>query len=353
MDKESFSSESVDLRRENFKKLLEDEKNMIDKWLEELDFSSDKPVFVLDEEHEDKSYEAELIKDVLSDAMSYSYLSGGKKLRAILLYECYMMFAKRPHEELVKKFASAIELIQTYSLVHDDLPEMDNDEYRRGKKSTHVEFGQAMAVLTGDALLTEAFTLMSDIDSEDVNEYKGMLNAINYVAKSIGAKGMVLGQAIDILLSKEEEGKRHTEVLRSNEMFELSLREELWEDLVVGKTCKLIEASLVAGAMLAGVNNEVIELVEEIGFYLGLAFQIRDDILDEISTFEEMGKETGKDEDANKVTLISMYGIDRAEEVLSECVDKAKALIQMLPARREESLLFLFDVADYFATRGK
>lgn len=241
-------------------------------------------------------YEEEKIPSILAEAMNYSLLAGGKRLRPVMFLKSYEAFSKA--ESDVMGFAMALEMVHTYSLIHDDLPGMDDDDFRRGKPSNHKKFGVGMAILAGDALLSEAFELMSNTDSSNA------LKAIRYVSNKVGARGMVAGQAIDLYEDK-------------------ALDFETLRYIQERKTSDLFSAAIVSGAILAGADNEMQALAEEYSKAFGFAFQITDDILDIVGNPTLMGKTLGKDDKENKLTLVSMYGIDRARQYAKEYCDRA------------------------------
>ena len=244
-------------------------------------------------------------KDIM-EAMNYSLLAGGKRLRPILMSETYKLFGGQ-NDEILAPFQAAIEMIHTYSLVHDDLPAMDNDEYRRGRKTTHVVYGEAMAILAGDGLLNYAFeTVASAFDmlesknsSVKLQYMERIAKAISVLAKKSGIYGMIGGQVIDI-----QGFKAGVERQKLDHMYKL-------------KTSALIEASMMIGAILAGASDQDVSQIEQIACNIGLAFQIRDDILDVMSTQEMLGKPVHSDEKNDKITYVSIMSLEEAnEEVL-------------------------------------
>jgi geranylgeranyl diphosphate synthase type II len=231
----------------------------------------------------------------VTDAMDYSVFAGGKRLRPILMEASYRMFGGSG--ESVTPFMAAIEMIHTYSLVHDDLPAMDNDEYRRGKKTTHAVYGEAMAILTGDALLNRAYEVVAEAMSREPERYE-YVRAFAVLAHKAGVYGMVGGQVVDV-----ESEKKGQDIERDKLDFIYRL-----------KTGALIEASLMIGAILAGAQEEQVRRMEEAGTKLGLAFQIQDDILDVISTQEVLGKPIGSDGRNEKSTYVTFEGIEKAQD---------------------------------------
>lgn len=227
----------------------------------------------------------------LFEAMGYSLLAGGKRLRAILAFEfCRISGGDWKN---AAPFAAAIEMIHTYSLIHDDLPCMDNDDYRRGKKTNHKVFGEAMAVLAGDGLLTDAFMMAA---KAELSQPWTMAEAVGLLAECAGSLGMVGGQVLDIQSEQRE--------LTEQEVLEIQSR----------KTGRLISAACCLGAMAGGASEEQFDASARFAAGLGLAFQIRDDMLDVIGTQEEMGKGVGTD--ANKNTFVRLYGLERCEELV-------------------------------------
>ena len=243
------------------------------------------------------------------EAMNYSVLAGGKRLRPMLMEETYRMFGGK--EEVIEPFMAAQEMIHTYSLVHDDLPCMDNDEYRRGRKTTHTVYGEGMAVLAGDALLNYAFETACKAFSmtEDVRK---AADALTILAGKAGINGMIGGQTADIIAEDAD---------RSD------VTEELLMFIHENKTAALIQSSMMIGAVLAGADVKQINDIEKIGYNIGIAFQIQDDILDVTGTFEELGKPIGSDEGNNKVTCVTQMGLKKAKEEVSRLSNEAVALL--------------------------
>lgn len=234
------------------------------------------------------------------EAQEYSLMAGGKRLRPVIMMMTAKMCGKSP--ELVIPFAVAIEMIHTYSLIHDDLPAMDNDDLRRGKPTNHKVFGEAMAILAGDALLTKAFEVASGFCDETVPKER-VLRAISILAKASGDNGMIGGQVVDIESRNEDA--------------------DLLKYLHSLKTGALIRASGVIGAVLAGATEEEIKAVESFCDNLGIAFQIQDDILDVTGTEEELGKPIGSDAENEKSTYVTLFGIEKAEKLAEEYTKKA------------------------------
>lgn len=268
------------------------------------------------------SYANELqCPDVLREAMAYSLEAGGKRLRPLLLFATLQAFGKE--RNLGVGAACALEMIHTYSLIHDDLPCMDDDDLRRGKPTNHKVFGEAMAVLAGDGLLTYAFQVIMAYEKK-----KSLLKKVRLVlelAKAAGPEGMVGGQVADM----EAEGKRLT-------------IDEL-EYIHKHKTGKLLEYAVLAGAILSDATEEQEEKLLVFAKNIGLAFQIRDDILDVEGNEEEIGKPIGSDVSNEKSTYTTLFTVDRAKAILEETIAKAKDAISSLQLQ-DEYLLFICDV---------
>ena len=248
---------------------------------------------------------------IIMEAMGYSLLAGGKRLRPMLMKETYTLFGG--HSKVIEPFMAAIEMIHTYSLVHDDLPAMDNDEYRRGRKTTHVVYGEDMAILAGDALLNYAFETAVKAFVLEPEASLTIGNAIRVLGEKAGIYGMLGGQVIDV---KETGHAVSKDVLDT--IYEL-------------KTGALIEAAMMIGAILGGASQEEVKTVERIASLVGLAFQVQDDILDVISTQEELGKPIHSDEKNEKTTYVTLLGIDDAKKVVEEKSEEAISLLRTLP----------------------
>lgn len=231
---------------------------------------------------------------IIFEAMNYSVRAGGKRLRPILMEETYHMFGGS--SAVIEPFMAAIEMIHTYSLVHDDLPAMDNDEYRRGKKTTHAVYGEAMGILAGDALLNLAYETAAKAFGMEVADTR-VARAFAVLAKKAGVYGMVGGQVVDVESEKSDD---------------CSITREKLDFIYRLKTGALIESSMMIGAILAGASSDEVSRVEQIAAKLGLAFQIQDDVLDVTSTLEVLGKPVGSDEKNNKATYVTFEGLDKA-----------------------------------------
>ena len=273
--------------------------------------------------------EEEGYQKVIMEAMNYSILAGGKRLRPMLMSETYRLFGGR--SEVIEPFMAAIEMIHTYSLVHDDLPAMDNDEYRRGKKTTHAVFGEAMGILAGDALLNYAFetaTIAFDMEPENPNIGK----ALQVLSRKAGIYGMVGGQVVDIL--SENDG---------------NITKEKLDFIYRLKTGALIESSMLIGAILAGATVKEQNAVLNAATEVGLAFQIKDDILDVTSTLEVLGKAIGSDEKNNKATYVAFEGLDKAKEDVASHTENAVSYMNSLVVKNE----FLNELLLYLISREK
>lgn len=231
---------------------------------------------------------------IIFEAMNYSVRAGGKRLRPILMEETYHMFGGS--SAVIEPFMAAIEMIHTYSLVHDDLPAMDNDEYRRGKKTTHAVYGEAMGILAGDALLNLAYETAAKAFDMEVADAR-VARACTVLAKKAGVYGMVGGQVVDVESEKSDD---------------CPITREKLDFIYRLKTGALIESSMMIGAILAGASSDEVSRVEQIAAKLGLAFQIQDDVLDVTSTLEVLGKPVGSDEKNNKATYVTFEGLDKA-----------------------------------------
>ena len=236
------------------------------------------------------------------EAMNYSFLAGGKRLRPMLMLETYRLFGGS--SKAIEPFMAAIEMIHTYSLIHDDLPAMDNDDYRRGRKTTHVVYGEAMGILAGDALLNFAFeTACKGLMLEPGNP--NVAKAMQLLAQKAGIYGMLGGQVVDV----ESEG--------------LPLEREKLDFIYDLKTGALIEASMLIGAVLAGADEEAQNVILQVAGDIGLAFQIQDDILDVTSDMETLGKPIGSDEKNHKTTYVTIRGLEQAQKDVEEISQRA------------------------------
>jgi len=242
------------------------------------------------------------------EAMNYSLEAGGKRIRPLLMQLCYEAVGGK---ESIEAYLCGIEMIHTYSLIHDDLPAMDNDDYRRGKLTNHKVFGEATAILAGDGLLTESFRIMlKDALTHDTNE---RLYAAYLLSEASGVEGMIGGQVLDM----ESENK--------------DIPLDTLDIIHLNKTGALIAAATKMGAVLGGGSQREISIFEAYGKYIGKVFQIVDDILDATSTMEELGKPINSDEKNHKNTYLSFYSVDECYEIAEELTSKAVGLLKEIP----------------------
>jgi len=287
----------------NFLEKYNEIKKIVEKYIEKLFTTSDFP------------------QKNLFNIMKYAVTNGGKRIRPVLMYASYGIFSK--NYDIVLPYCAAIELIHSYSLVHDDLPAMDNDTLRRGKPTCHVKFSHFGAILAGDALLNMAFEIM--VENMDCNS--NGIKAMQIISKASGAKGMCAGQMSDM------EGS-------VNDFESLSV-------MCSQKTGALLEASVLAGAMLGNANETTFNKLKEYSKLLGLIFQIKDDVLDVTSTNEIMGKTVGSDEKNNKITFVSKYGLKEAVRIIEEYKNRAISILKSI----DGDTLFLQELTEYMAER--
>ncbi|MCM1040017.1 MAG: polyprenyl synthetase family protein [Ruminococcus sp.] len=251
------------------------------------------------------------------EAMNYSILAGGKRLRPMLMAQIYEMFGGSG--EAIYPFMAAIEMIHNYSLVHDDLPAMDNDEYRRGRKTTHVIYGEGMAVLAGDGLLNYAFeTAVKAFEkAESIDEYQRIARSLAILGRKAGIYGMIGGQCADI--EAEDAGK--------------DVSKELLLFIHEHKTAALIQAAMTIGAVMAGADEEQIAAIEKCAYNIGVAFQIQDDILDVTGSQEVLGKPVGSDEKNNKITYVTICGLEKSAQTVASLSKEAIRILTSFPER--------------------
>lgn len=255
------------------------------------------------------------------EAMNYSLMAGGKRLRPMLMQETYKMFGGK--DDTIEPFMAAIEMVHTYSLVHDDLPAMDNDEYRRGRKTTWSVYGDGMGVLAGDGLLNYAFetafrAFPACTSGEPVDpNYPRVAAALNILARKAGIYGMIGGQNADI------EAEEQAEPLTTEQILFIH----------ANKTAALIQSAMTIGATLAGATDEEIAALELCAYNVGIAFQIQDDILDVTSTTELLGKPVHSDEKNEKTTYVTWKGIEKAHEDVERLTQEAVDLLRKFPAK--------------------
>ena len=264
----------------------------------------------------------------MAQAMNYSMLAGGKRLRPILIQETYRLFGGEG--KVVEPFMAGMEMIHTHSLIHDDLPALDNDDYRRGRLTTHKVYGEAMGVLSGVALLNYAYETMLQAFSLTEDQDR-VIRALRVMAEKTGIHGMLGGQSVDV----ENDGK--------------PLEKEMLDYIYRNKTSALIEASMMTGAILAGADEHEVSVVEKAAGNIGLAFQIQDDILDVTSTDEELGKPVHSDEKNNRVTYVTLFGIEKASEQVEMLSEKAVELLKSLNKNNE----FLYLLIEKLIKRRK
>lgn len=252
---------------------------------------------------------------IIMDAMEYSLMAGGKRLRPMLMQETYRLFGGT--EKVIKPFMAAQEMIHTYSLVHDDLPAMDDDELRRGRKTTHVVYGEDMGILAGDALLNYAFETAAAAFDKYPEKALQIGKAMKILGNKAGIYGMLGGQVVDV----KETGH--------------AVDKDVLDFIYALKTGALLESSMMIGATLAGADDESITLIEKVASKVGLAFQVQDDILDVTSTAEVLGKPIHSDEKNEKTTYVTLLGIDKAEKIVEKESVEAIELLKSLPVRND------------------
>ena len=271
------------------------------------------------------SYSSKLI-----ESMRYSLFAGGKRIRASLLISSYSLFSD--NIDMVVPFAAAVEMVHTYSLIHDDLPAMDDDDLRRGKPTNHKVYGEALAILSGDALVTKAFELINDRRISPSISDTVRVDISTSLSVSSGDKGMIAGQVADILYGENSTPDK-----------------SLLQYIHMNKSTELIKASILIGARLANADEEECRLLSSYGDSIGLAFQIQDDILDITSSKEVLGKTAGKDVVQSKLTYPSLFGLDESKRILNELLSKAKDDISFFGDRAK----VLNGISDYIIYRDK
>jgi len=262
--------------------------------------------------------------EIIFKSMRYSIFAGGKRLRPIMLMAANRMFGGS--DDIAAPYACALEMIHTYSLIHDDLPAIDNDNFRRGRLTNHKAFGENIAILAGDALLTHAFEVMSETVCKS-GDIKGAF-AMNAIAHGSGINGMVAGQVVDVI----SDGK--------------NLNKETLDFIHLNKTGAMIQGAFKAGALLAGASEPSVKLLDEAARKIGIAFQIQDDILDVTSTQEELGKPLFSDEKNEKTTYVTLYGVDKSTEFVKQLSHEAMDILQGFGTRcnfLEELTRYLID----------
>ncbi len=255
------------------------------------------------------------VPEILVEAMNYSLLAGGKRLRPVLMLETYRMFGGAGVG--IENFMAAMEMIHTYSLVHDDLPAMDNDEYRRGKKTTWAVYGDAMGILAGDSLLNYAFetAVVTFRNCETPEDYRRVAFAMSVLSRNAGIYGMIGGQAADIEAEKQAESLTEQQILYIH----------------THKTGALIEAAMLIGAVLAGAPRKLEPQLSQCAMDIGVAFQIQDDILDVTGDSAELGKPVGSDAANGKQTYVTLHGLEKAQAEVERLSNEAIAILRALP----------------------
>lgn len=276
---------------------------------------------------------AEGLQKTLIEAMNYSLLSGGKRLRPILMLEAWKIFGGND-EGLIAPFMAAIEMIHTFSLVHDDLPAMDNDLYRRGRKTTHAVYGAGMATLAGDALLNYAFETALRASGRGHDDI--VIEALKVLALKAGIYGMAGGQCADIESENAE-----------------NISDDVIDFVNEHKTACMIESSLMIGGILAGADVESVRKLEEAGSCLGIAFQIRDDILNKTGTEKEMGKPVGNDAEKGKMNYAAVHGIEEAQRKVIDLTARAVSIFDGLYSGKGIEYAFLSELAQRMTDRKK
>ena len=267
----------------------------------------------------------------MAQAMNYSILAGGKRLRPMLMQETFRLFGGSG--KLVKPFMAGMEMIHTHSLIHDDLPALDNDDYRRGRLTTHKVYGEAMGILSGVALLNYAYETMLQAFAmaETLQQKEAVIDALQVMAEKTGIHGMLGSQSVDV----ENDGK--------------ALEKDMLDYIYENKTAALIEASMMTGAILAGADAEQVSVIEQAAKRIGLAFQIQDDILDVTSTDEELGKPVHSDEKNHKVTYVTLFGTEKAAAQVAGLSAEAVELLESLNKNNE----FLYLLVEKLVNRRK
>ena len=267
----------------------------------------------------------------MAQAMNYSMLAGGKRLRPMLMQETFRLFGGSG--KLVKPFMAGMEMIHTHSLIHDDLPALDNDDYRRGRLTTHKVYGEAMGILSGVALLNYAYETMLQAFAmaETLQQKEAVIDALQVMAEKTGIHGMLGGQSVDV----ENDGK--------------ALEKDMLDYIYENKTAALIEASMMTGAILASADAEQVSVIEQAAKRIGLAFQIQDDILDVTSTDEELGKPVHSDEKNHKVTYVTLFGTEKAAAQVAGLSAEAVELLESLNKNNE----FLYLLVEKLVNRRK
>ncbi len=245
---------------------------------------------------------------ILNESVRYSLLLGGKRLRPVLMLACAQMLGGKVQDVL--PLAIALEMIHTYSLIHDDLPAMDNDDFRRGQPSNHKKFGEGQAILAGDALLNQAFSICID----ECKKGRTYINAASEICRNAGAYGMVAGQAADLFYQDGE-----------------NVGKNIADFIVLNKTAKIILSAVVVPAYIYGLDENIRSLLEQFAINFGFLFQVTDDILDVEGSFEKLGKTVGKDAKEKKMSCVNLYGIEKARELAESYKENCLKFLSELP----------------------
>lgn len=269
----------------------------------------------------------------VTESMNYSFISGGKRIRPLFMLESYRLFGGDDLSK-ISPFMAAIEMIHTYSLIHDDLPAMDNDDYRRGRPTNHKMFDEATAILAGDGLLNLAFETISKamVEEDDIIVLRRMAYANYVLANKAGIYGMIGGQMVDLLMENKTDTELDTLLFIHKH-----------------KTAALIEAALMIGAIMAGADDDEIAMIEKVGDNTGLAFQIRDDILDVIGDSIKLGKSVGSDEKNDKTTYVKIKGLEESQKDLENLSKEARDIVIGIAGKET----FLSDLIEYLVNREK
>lgn len=269
-------------------------------------------------------------KTVIS-AMNYAVHTGGKRLRPMLMQETYRLFCEDVDHEVLHRFMAAIEMIHTYSLVHDDLPALDNDDYRRGRKTTHIVYGEDMAILAGDGLLNYAFQVAAESFSLDRISAECVGKAMQILTRKPGISGMIGGQTLDVELTGRQMNLDQLMYIHEN------------------KTGALIECAMMIGAILAGASHEQIEAIETIASNIGIAFQIQDDILDVVADETILGKPVRSDEKNEKITYVTLKGLEQSVKDVETLSKQAMKQLRLFDHKNR----FLIQLVEYLIHRDK
>ena len=284
---------------------------------------------IIDEELEQILPNEKTMQNQVFEAMRYSIFAGGKRLRPILTLKTCELVGKDYRRAL--PFALAIEMIHTYSLIHDDLPAMDDDNFRRGKLTNHKKFGENIAILAGDGLLNYAYEIMINSIATDKESKMNKIYAFEKIANAAGVYGMIGGQVVDVLSENCEIDEKTIDYIHKN------------------KTSALIEASISSGAIVGGASNQELEALKRYSQAIGLGYQIRDDILDKIGDSNKLGKDIGKDEENNKFTYLSAFGIENSIKKTQKL--RNEALDSLVMFKKDENLIFFQELCEYLVDR--